>query len=397
MLANLGSRGSSSPIVEIFAKNNGLYRSLFELETVFEESERDFVALAKNLLLKVVDFFEFDGGLLYFFDEPQGEFKLKTLHKVGVDKLGLITKILRSEGGILSRLVVDNNGFTVNNLQSDKWLKSLTNIKDFDGFANSFLALPLRNGDKLVGVVILLSIKRKISPKIKASLNLFLPRAAVQLENARLDQMNKETISENARLYLNISKLYLQATSDSLTGLHNRSFMTQRMKEEVKKAWRFGQPLAVIFADIDSFKGINDEYGHQVGDVLLAEFANLLKSSVREYDVACRFGGEEFLIILPYTSASNAYDLAERLRNKVENRLFEIMNNEIKVTASFGVSALPPIEKKTPPVNSEIEKLIESLIATADEALYKAKNEGRNRSFLSEYHEVETNQASDNQ
>ena len=243
-------------------------------------------------------------------------------------------------------------------------------------FCKNFMLIPLINNKKLQGVLIIFS-NRNFDQKQILLMKYFAPHMAVHLDNARLYQLTKETAVENARLYLNLSKLYQQATSDELTGLYNRNFMMQRLKEELKKAWRFKQPLAIIFADVDFFKKVNDEYGHQMGDRLLTEFGELLKSSVREYDVACRFGGEEFVILLPHTTLENAEELAERLRRKTQQHYFCEPEKQLTITASFGVSATP-IFPETLPSPEAVDQLLETLIARADEALYEAKENGRN-------------------
>lgn len=365
--------------------SNKFYRNLFELEEVFE-LDRDFITLSKNILLKVLSFFGISGGLLYWFDETQNKFKLKTLHGISVDIISRVTKILYHEQGIIARLEQEPDGFIINQQTKEKWLKSPIELDQFVQAVGNMLVVPLKAENKMMGIMVLLQQDRKIRRECLNLLQFFLPRAAINLDNARLYQLTKETVSENARLYLNMSRLYLQATSDSLTGLYNRSFMMQRLKEEVKKAWRFGQPLSIVFADIDFFKTVNDSYGHQVGDILLTEFSNMIKKSIREYDVACRFGGEEFVIILPYTTPENACDLAERLRARIEDQSFEIFENQIKITASFGVSAMPQSQRSALPNNVEIEGIIDALIATADGALYQSKKNGRNQVNFLPYH-----------
>lgn len=353
---------------------NGFYRKLFRLEDVLS-GELDYFQLSKSILQKVIHELAANSGLLYWHDDTKNEFKLKTLHDIPTDRISILTKLLKQPGGFFERLEQEPVPIVINLNQ----IISADDSKEFGQlktFCKNFMLIPLINNKKLQGVLIIFS-NRNFDQKQILLMKYFAPHMAVHLDNARLYQLTKETAVENARLYLNLSKLYQQATSDELTGLYNRNFMMQRLKEELKKAWRFKQPLAIIFADVDFFKKVNDEYGHQMGDRLLTEFGELLKSSVREYDVACRFGGEEFVILLPHTTLENAEELAERLRRKTQQHYFCEPEKQLTITASFGVSATP-IFPETLPSPEAVDQLLETLIARADEALYEAKENGRN-------------------
>jgi diguanylate cyclase (GGDEF)-like protein len=159
-----------------------------------------------------------------------------------------------------------------------------------------------------------------------------------------------------------------QATHDPLTGLWNRYALLEALQREQSRAAREGTPLAVIMVDLDHFKRVNDTYGHLAGDSVLREAAVRMQSVVRAYDQVGRYGGEEFLIVLPGTTAANAAQLAERLRVSIggEPMLADGIHR-IGVTASFGVSACE---------GAAIEPC--ALIRLADEALYRAKERGRN-------------------
>ena len=163
--------------------------------------------------------------------------------------------------------------------------------------------------------------------------------------------------------------LRVQATHDPLTGLWNRYALLEALEREHSRAVREGTPLAVIMADLDHFKSVNDTYGHMAGDAVLREAAGRMQAAVRSYDLVGRFGGEEFLIVLPGTSAVNAAQLAERLRAAVAHVPVGHDLRNIPVTASFGVGASGPGLSGDP----------QTLIRVADEALYRAKEKGRNR------------------
>jgi two-component system, cell cycle response regulator len=148
----------------------------------------------------------------------------------------------------------------------------------------------------------------------------------------------------------------------------NRRRFKEVLEAEVERAKRFGEPLAVILADLDDFKRINDMFGHQVGDVVLREFADLLRSHVRDVDVAGRIGGEEFAILLPGTEASEAATVAERMRHSLSALRLPVSDrNAVHMTSSFGIAQLGRSDSA------------DDLLRASDEALYRAKSEGKNR------------------
>ncbi len=157
-----------------------------------------------------------------------------------------------------------------------------------------------------------------------------------------------------------------QATHDGLTGLLNRSSILEGLDDEISRAARSNQPVSVIMADLDRFKLVNDTHGHVAGDAVLREAALRLKSSARRYDSVGRYGGEEFLIVLPGCDAAAAVAQAKRMRDAIAATPFLTPSEPLLVTASLGVSC----SSHCPP---------EYLVHQADEALYAAKAGGRNR------------------
>ena len=161
-----------------------------------------------------------------------------------------------------------------------------------------------------------------------------------------------------------------QATKDSLTGLWNRSFILENLSKELARADREPRPLGVVLVDLDDFKKVNDTFGHATGDEVLKTAAELMLTKIRKYDSIGRYGGEEFLILLPGCDEPTTFAQAERLRVALEDKKI----GSIGLTASFGCTSLPPSSHLTADV----------LIRRADEALYLAKGLGRNRvEFLS--------------
>lgn len=172
--------------------------------------------------------------------------------------------------------------------------------------------------------------------------------------------------AENARLYERTLEL---AREDGLTGLANRRHLMDQLTHEVGRACRYEMPLSILMLDLDRFKRFNDTYGHLKGDELLREFGNILKNSIRSTDIAGRYGGEEFAVILTNTSLKGAIVIAERIRRFVE-ALKITVNKDVPpqgITVSIGIAELAPGETH------------EDLLAAADAALYRAKDGGRNR------------------
>jgi diguanylate cyclase (GGDEF)-like protein len=159
-----------------------------------------------------------------------------------------------------------------------------------------------------------------------------------------------------------------QAERDSLTGLANRRVLDERLEEELDRSRRYGTHLALILVDIDNFKSVNDRYGHQCGDEVLRAVAPVLSGSLRELDLAGRFGGEEFALVLPGTAAVSARRIAEQIRRALAKVTVVGPGGELVcVTASFGAAEFP--------ANASVASLIEA----ADRALYQAKRDGKDR------------------
>jgi diguanylate cyclase (GGDEF)-like protein len=159
------------------------------------------------------------------------------------------------------------------------------------------------------------------------------------------------------------------AQTDPLTRLCNRRNLYEKLEIELNRCSRGDNPIALIMADIDHFKRINDQYGHQVGDKALVQCAELLKKHLRTYDMAARYGGEEFCLVLPETELDEALEVAERVRSKAERMVFDPPMEKDKLTISFGVAAF----------DGTRDGSIDELIRLADDALYVAKKSGRNQ------------------
>jgi len=177
-------------------------------------------------------------------------------------------------------------------------------------------------------------------------------------------------ITERKRHEAEINRLQQQlrdqAVRDPLTGLHNRRYLDETMDRELARAKRYRHPIGLVMCDLDHFKAVNDRYGHVVGDEVLKAFADLMRSAARGSDIACRYGGEEFLLVLPDMPADAACRRAERLRATLDG--MRIAAAGVQVTASFGVAGFP-----------DDGGTADELTRAADAALYEAKRSGRNR------------------
>ncbi len=165
-------------------------------------------------------------------------------------------------------------------------------------------------------------------------------------------------------------KEILQSLSvrDGLTGLFNRRYMEETLEREFAQADRNGKSVGIVMLDVDHFKKFNDTYGHEAGDLILIEMANLLSSHIRKFDVVCRYGGEEFLIIFPNTTISKTLERAEMIRHEIEDLKLSYNGHILHITVSLGTANYPD-NGMTP----------DEVVKMADDALYRAKAEGRNR------------------
>jgi len=190
--------------------------------------------------------------------------------------------------------------------------------------------------------------------------NELLARVRTQLKRKRYIDHLRVRLEESVEM----------AILDPLTGLHNRRYMTSHLATLFDHAARRGKPLSVLLIDIDHFKAVNDSHGHDAGDAVLREFATRIRRDTRGIDLACRLGGEEFVVVMPDCDLAKAYQVGERLRQCIETAPFEVGGKVglLQVTASVGVAALE-FDDDAP----------EQMLKRADEALYCAKRDGRNR------------------
>ncbi|MCK4462704.1 MAG: GGDEF domain-containing protein [Candidatus Omnitrophica bacterium] len=170
---------------------------------------------------------------------------------------------------------------------------------------------------------------------------------------------------KKASLYESVEKLSI---TDGLTEIYLRRYFIDRLSEEIERSRRLKLKFSILMVDIDHFKNCNDRYGHMVGDAVLREVASIIKSNIRQIDLAARYGGEEFTVLLPETGRDGALHVAERIRKACEDRLISAYDENLKFAVSIGISVYPEDAKDSEP-----------LIEKADEAMYRSKQAGRNR------------------
>lgn len=165
--------------------------------------------------------------------------------------------------------------------------------------------------------------------------------------------------------------LYSQAIRDPLTGLLNRRFLDEYVIKQIGQAKRNKTTVSFIMIDVDNFKQINDRFGHESGDYVLSLLGKLLNSLIREEDLVCRYGGEEFLLVLPNCELDNAQRVAETVRQKISEMPITLRGNDLNITVSLGIARFP-----------QNGSSIKRLIAASDQALYAAKKQGKNRTII---------------
>lgn len=263
---------------------------------------------------------------------------------------------LKEESGILAMAALEGMSFEVTNQETRSKVKShiLELLR-----AEYFVIVPLMSKDKAIGVIMADNIftRKPISKDDIRVLTMFADQAGMAIENSRLYE-----------------KTLIMSHTDSLTNLWNHGYFHDMLTEELKKSAANKEKLSLAMLDFDNFKIYNDTLGHQVGDIALKELASILRKNIRENDYACRYGGEEFAIILPQKNTDEAFSVAERIRKEIEEYAFP-QKQQLPInglTVSIGIATFP-----------ESAKTKDELISAADAALYESKRRGKNRSWCS--------------
>jgi len=292
-------------------------------------------------------------GSLWVFDEGSNEIILRAA--AGFSAAQSEVGRLRIGEGISGRVLESGQPLIVENLV----MSGLTPAPAERNYkTKSFISYPITMGGRKIGV---LNVTDKSGGRTFDDVDLSLleiigPQIAVALERAEWQER--------------ATQFQLMSITDPLTGLLNRRYLEERLTEELNRSKRYSYPMSCLMIDIDDFKSYNDRNGHQAGDVALKITAHSLKAALRSADIACRYGGEEFCILLPQTSLSEAGVIAERMRQKVTETDYPYgkLQPQGTVSISIGISTF----------GKHIDTA-ESVIAAADRALYSAKALGKNR------------------
>lgn len=346
---------------ELIAKNKELLEQLekekYKLEVILDAYNEiaqifNLEELADFVTSKTLQILNAEKASLMIVDEATGELILKGSQGIEKQKTPVKIKIGKLIAGWVAQ---EGEALLVENVDEDPRVKSRPANKRYK--SKSFISLPLKGDKKVLGVI-------NVTDKLVDS-DIF-----TEDDLRYLSLLAYHTVSqiENIRLWEKLSSL---AVTDPLTGLFNHRYFQDQLNLEIMRSQRYGHSLSLIMLDIDFFKTSNDEHGHLTGDTVLRQVAWVLRENFRHVDILCRYGGDEFMAILPDTESEGAVFVAEKIRRTIENK--EIFTDEknkgniLKVTVSGGVATY----------HENLSKA--DFISRVDKALYKAKNEGRNR------------------
>jgi diguanylate cyclase (GGDEF)-like protein len=337
-------------------KKLGRFAAVSELTKAITPIQ-NFQTLLRTILDKSAELLKAEQGSLMLIDHNTDDLLLEVKKGV-VEGVSERLRIGRGEG-IAGKVAELGEPILVENLESDPRIRQ-KNRQHYK--TRSFLSVPLKINERTIGV---LNLSDKVSGEVFNDEDLhlilsFATHAAVVMERNVYYHRNEE-----------LKKLTI---TDPLTGLLNRRYLYERLKDELARSERHGHSLSLLMLDLDGFKHCNDDYGHAFGDQMLKSVAEIFLNTVRSMDVVARFGGDEFMVILPETGETLAVDIAERIRSAVAKRTMAHKNQgagdapQHALTASIGIVCFP-----------EHGDTVEFLLENVDKALYRAKSKGKNR------------------
>ncbi|HPJ37862.1 MAG TPA: sensor domain-containing diguanylate cyclase [Spirochaetota bacterium] len=331
---------------------NALERKIYELRNLIEMG----MSLSSNL-----EFQSLVESILYSCIGQMFVEKVAIILQEDIDKDNYSIHMSKGYDEEFSRseIVFDENSALIHYLEKEAFPQLCGNLREHSELVRDLDSIAMLDAEIVVPLV------------SKSSMNGLLVLGK-KIDGSTFTRDDIEFLRDLARfaaITVENSRLYLMATLDRMTHLYIHHFFQERLNEELKRSVRYGTPLSLIITDIDHFKRFNDTYGHQQGDMVLKETAQILRESVRGFDIPARYGGEEFAVILPETDLENAVVVAKRLRKRIEQHAFRGQAEALHVTISVGVAQYDPRRDKGK----------EHLIGRADRAMYRAKESGRNR------------------
>ncbi len=346
--------------IENYRLHHDLYKKFNRFAAISELTKamapiQNYDMLLRTILDKSAELLKAEQGSLMLLDRETDVLLLEA--KKGIVE-GVTEKLRINRGeGIAGKVAELGEPILVENLEQDPRIKQ-KNRQHYK--TRSFVSVPIKIEDRIIGV---LNLSDKASGEVfnEEDLSLiqsFATHAAIVLERNEFYNKTEE-----------LKKLTI---TDPLTGLLNRRYLYERLKDEVARSERHGYPLSILMLDLDGFKYCNDTFGHLFGDKTLKVIAETILNTVRSMDIVARYGGDEFMVILPETDESLAIDIAERLRNNVAKKIVLPQDaagtRPRTLSASIGIVCYP-----------EHGETVEILLENVDKALYRAKNQGKNR------------------
>jgi diguanylate cyclase (GGDEF)-like protein/PAS domain S-box-containing protein len=357
-----------------------LYEVGLELSTNLDTKE-----VLRNLFNKCRQILPMDSFYVSVYDEESGHIRYPLFSDRNEFK-EVESRDIRTYPGLTGEVILSQKTLYLTDTNQPETAEKYQFIHIGGTPTRSFVGVPMIVRDKVIGVISMQSyLPNYYSAEQIRLFETIANQAAIAIENSRLYEAAHREIKERREAQENLQQtnqelqvqlqrveslqeeLREQAIRDSLTGLFNRRFLDEVFPKQINRIKKQNSYLAVIMLDIDRFKSFNDAYGHSAGDIMLARLGELLQNQTRPNDVACRYGGEEFVILLADTSIEVATKRAEEMRQTFENMTIEFEGRELRTTISIGISVYPDHGEQA-----------EALLIQADQALYQAKANGRN-------------------